>query len=235
MVPQHACGRGSWLTPRTPCARARSPAPLRPPWRATPRRCCGPRRGWPRRSATRSPATLPAARPRVRGRRAPRALLLGARRGGAAHRACPRPLTTITTNTTRTPPAAISPGRLDRPEWLLSTVLRLATEVGPQLDFLQARADPAGLGPCALCACACAPARRRRPFLIKPTHAPQCVVEAADLHGGYHIAADFARALREGLKALLRADKLPALAAAAQRELWLAWVDALIGGRGGPD
>lgn len=58
----------------------------------------------------------------------------------------------------------------------------------------------------------------------------QSVVEAADFHGQYHISAEFARALREAAKDLLRCDKLPALAAAGDRGLWLAWVDALIGG-----
>lgn len=58
----------------------------------------------------------------------------------------------------------------------------------------------------------------------------QSVVEAADFHGQYHIGAEFSRALREAAKQLLRDEKLPALAAAADRELWLTWVDSLIGG-----
>ncbi|GBF89650.1 hypothetical protein Rsub_02368 [Raphidocelis subcapitata] len=82
-------------------------------------------------------------------------------------------------------------GRLDKPEWLLCCVLRLARELGPHLDFLQA------------------------------------VVEASDLHGQYHIAAEFARALREAAMGLLRDATLPALAAAGDRGLWLAWVDGL--------
>ncbi len=37
-------------------------------------------------------------------------------------------------------------GRLDRPDWLLATVLRLARDLGPQLDFLQVRgSSPAGV------------------------------------------------------------------------------------------
>jgi hypothetical protein len=58
----------------------------------------------------------------------------------------------------------------------------------------------------------------------------QSVMEASDFHGHYHISAEFARALREAAKQLLREEKLPALAAAADRELWLTWVDSLIGG-----
>lgn len=36
--------------------------------------------------------------------------------------------------TTVTPTTA---GRLDRPEWVMTTLLRAARELGPQLDFLQ--------------------------------------------------------------------------------------------------
>ena len=35
-------------------------------------------------------------------------------------------------------------GRLDKPEWLLSCVLRLARELGPHLDFLQVTARRRG-------------------------------------------------------------------------------------------
>ncbi|KAI8464357.1 MAG: TIP-1 family-domain-containing protein [Monoraphidium minutum] len=83
-------------------------------------------------------------------------------------------------------------GHLDRPDLLLGTVLRLARDLGPSLDFLQS------------------------------------VLEASDLHGQYHVGPEFGRALREAAKQLLRDEKLPALAAAADRDLWLTWVDSLI-------
>ncbi|KIY96056.1 hypothetical protein MNEG_11906 [Monoraphidium neglectum] len=88
-------------------------------------------------------------------------------------------------------------GRLERPDLFLGCVLRLAQDLGPRLDFLQASLHS--------------------------------VMEASDFHGHYHISAEFARALREAAKQLLREEKLPALAAAADRELWLTWVDSLIG------
>jgi hypothetical protein len=69
------------------------------------------------------------------------------------------------------------------------------------------------------------PALRASNSNVKTT---QGVVEAADLHGQYHVSAELARALREAARELLRDEKLPALAAAADRELWLSWVDALI-------
>ena len=58
----------------------------------------------------------------------------------------------------------------------------------------------------------------------------QAVVESADLHSrGYHASAELARALRECVKDLLRAQKLPALADAGDRGMWLAMVDGLAG------
>ncbi|WIA21350.1 hypothetical protein OEZ85_000574 [Tetradesmus obliquus] len=56
----------------------------------------------------------------------------------------------------------------------------------------------------------------------------QAVVQALELHGAYHIGVEFTRALRDGVKQLLRTYKLPEVAAAGTRELWLAWIDALI-------
>lgn len=69
---------------------------------------------------------------------------------------------------------------------------------------------------------------------VNVTHAFVCllsqsVVEACDLHVGYHISVEFTRALREAIKQLMRSAKLPSLAAAHDRGLWLRWVDALIG------
>jgi hypothetical protein len=62
---------------------------------------------------------------------------------------------------------------------------------------------------------------------------PQSLVDEAGLGGGrYLFGAEFARALREAAKQLLRGRKLPALLEAEDGELWLTWVDAMIGGSG---
>eukprot|EP00775_Hariotina_reticulata_P007466 gene7466-7676_t len=56
----------------------------------------------------------------------------------------------------------------------------------------------------------------------------QGVIQAMELHSTYHIGTEFTRALREAVKQLLRMYKLPEVASAANRDLWLAWIDALI-------
>ncbi|KIZ05041.1 hypothetical protein MNEG_2918 [Monoraphidium neglectum] len=57
----------------------------------------------------------------------------------------------------------------------------------------------------------------------------QSLVDEAGLGGGrYLFGAEFARALREAAKQLLRGRKLPALLEAEDGELWLTWVDAMI-------
>jgi len=62
-----------------------------------------------------------------------------------------------------------------------------------------------------------------------PTPLHQSVIEASSLQSYYHISVEFTRALREAAKQLLRREKLPALAVAGDQELWLTWVDGLVG------
>lgn len=72
-----------------------------------------------------------------------------------------------------------------------------------------------------------------RCLLSHPTHTtrhfPQPLLAAAGLAPHYLGPVEFGRCLRAAACDLLRREKLPALLEAADRELWLSWVDALIG------
>eukprot|EP00878_Enallax_costatus_P018800 GHUV01019813.1.p1 GENE.GHUV01019813.1~~GHUV01019813.1.p1 ORF type:complete len:717 (+),score=259.77 GHUV01019813.1:106-2256(+) len=56
----------------------------------------------------------------------------------------------------------------------------------------------------------------------------QGVIQALELHGSYQIGVEFTRALREAVKQIQRQYKLPEIAGAGKRDVWLAWIDALI-------
>jgi hypothetical protein len=123
-----------------PCAHSRASRLRR--WPATPRRCCGRRSSSRRRSRRSCGGTLAAARPGVSGGG-------GGGQGGAQPGlrwgAASRPQQQLTENRCRRGTAHPPPphqGRLDRPDWLLATVLRLARELGPHVDFLQVCIGP---------------------------------------------------------------------------------------------